>query len=71
MSDDYRVDSSRTTLLETGIYVRAKNAAGTWGAVDIAHLDRPSLVAWLRSRGGANEWAENVVLILLGHTTES
>ena len=51
----------------TGIYVRAKNVEGKWGSYDIAELDRASLQAWLRSRGGENKWAESVVLILLGH----
>ena len=51
----------------TGIYVRAKNPAGKWGSFDIADLDRDSLHTWLRSRGGDNLWAENCVLMLLGH----
>jgi len=61
--------------IHTGIFVRAKlqstNAAdnGKWGPHDIADLTRESLVAWLRSRGGHNEWAEQTVLILLGHST--
>jgi hypothetical protein len=50
----------------TGIYVRARDGEG-WGIFDIVHLDKPSLLAWLRSRGGANEWAENTVGLLLGH----
>jgi hypothetical protein len=36
-------------------------------SVDIAYLDKDSLKRWLRSGGGANELAEGVVLILLGH----
>lgn len=52
---------------DTGIYVRAQKPAGGYGNFDIAELERESLLAWLRSRGGANLWAENTVLILLGH----
>jgi hypothetical protein len=51
---------------ETGIFVRVEHN-GTFASVDIAHLDRDSLMAWLRSRGGDNPWAENTVAILLGH----
>lgn len=54
----------------TGIYVRALGASG-WGSFDIAELDTESLFAWLRSRGGANRWAESVVLILLGHDPDA
>ena len=53
---------------ETGICVRAQDARGDFRRVDIVCLDRQSLVVWLRSQGGENVWAENVVLILLGHT---
>lgn len=60
------VDPTREGLPETGIFVRAKRA-GAWGNADIVELDEPSLRTWLRSRGGQNEWAENVVLILLGY----
>jgi hypothetical protein len=60
-------DPHRAHLPETGICVRAK-AAGRWQAVDIIHLDAASLLTWLRSRGGKNEWAENTVGILLSHT---
>ena len=38
-----------------------------FGNFDIGELDCDSLMRWLRSRGGYNEWAENVVAILLGH----
>ena len=51
----------------TGIYVRAKGTDGKWGSYDIAELDQPSLHSWLRSRGGENPWAENCVMLLLGH----
>lgn len=51
----------------TGIFVRAINTEGRWDNADIAQLDKESLLEFLRSRGGQNEWAENVVGILLGH----
>jgi len=53
----------------TGIYVRAI-VDGRLQSIDIACLDRQSLRDWLRSRGGNNEWAEHVVLLLLGHKSE-
>jgi hypothetical protein len=55
---------------ETGIFVRAKLPNGKIDAVDIAFLDKDSLLKWLRSRGGHNEFAEEVVLVLLGHLDE-
>jgi hypothetical protein len=55
---------------ETGIVVRAKLKNGKIDAVDIAFLDKDSLLKWLRSRGGQNEFAEEVVLVLLGHLAE-
>lgn len=64
--NDLNVDPARAQIPETGIYVRAKKD-DRWGSHDIAHLDRKSLYEWLRSRGGDNLWAENTVLILLGH----
>jgi len=51
--------------LATGIYVRAMRD-NIPGSYDIATLDRDSLFRWLRSRGGANPWAENIVAALLG-----
>ena len=50
----------------TGIFVRAKFNEDLL-SVDIAHLDKDSLLTWLRSRGGKNLWAEDTVGILLGH----
>lgn len=50
----------------TGIYVRARSR-GKWGSHDIAALDKPSLLAWLKSRGGDNQVAEDVVGHLLGY----
>lgn len=51
----------------TGISIRAK-IDDKWQAVDIsdARLSNEDLVKWLRSRGGHNPLAENVVGILLG-----
>ena len=50
----------------TGIFIRAKGSEG-WDSFDIAVLDKPSLLAFLKSRGGDNRWAEDTVGILLGH----
>ncbi len=55
---------------ECGIPVRCEGPDGKWGAFDIAHLDRASLIEWLRSHGGDNPWAERVVCVLLGHDNE-
>jgi hypothetical protein len=63
---DIKQDPERLALPETGIYVRAMNPQGRFASVDIVTLDRPSLMNWLRSRGGSNEWAENTVAALLG-----
>lgn len=73
MSDEpaYRVDIARHDIGVTGIYVRAVNVAGMWNSVDIAELERDSLHRWLRSRGGVNLFAENCVLVLLGHPAVS
>ena len=63
-------DPKRRSLPETGIYVRAlRNEDGKerWSNVDMAHLDRDSLRVFLRSRGGENLWAENILATLLGH----
>lgn len=51
----------------TGIPVRAQTKEGKWESVDIFCLDKESLNTWLRSRGGDNPWAEQVVALLLGH----
>lgn len=51
----------------TGIYVRAVDQKGKWRSADICELDKESLLSWLRSRGGDNPYAEDVVGILLGH----
>ena len=63
------IDPKRAKLDSgTGIYVRAFNGPDhKWESVDIAALSKDSLLRWLKSRGGNNSWAENVVVILLGH----
>ena len=66
---EYEVDLDRLEWfsdLSTGIFVRALNN-GHWESVDIAHLTKESLLSWLKSRGGDNPYAENVVGVLLGH----
>jgi hypothetical protein len=68
--DDLRIDPKRASTeegLRTGIFVRAKDQSGKYQTVDIALLDGLSLLAWLRSRGGRNFWAENTLGRLLGH----
>jgi hypothetical protein len=55
----------------TGIFVRAQVPPDNrWTSVDIEVLDLPSLMTWLRSRGGDNKWAESTVALLLGHKHE-
>lgn len=46
--------------------VRAQHDDGSFSSVDIAELDAPSLLAFIRSRGGGNEYAESLVFHLLG-----
>ena len=65
-TDILTIEPGRARGRETGIYVRAKHN-GKWFNADIAELDKASLLAWLRSRGGENKWAESVVGTLLGH----
>lgn len=71
MNVTLNVDPVRKDGGSTGIFVRAVDVDGRLRPVDIVELDRPSLMAWLRSRGGDNRWAEDVVLRLLGHEPES
>ena len=67
MTDDtYKVDPNRVGM-EAGIYIRAENQDGRFGAVDVSTLEIHSLKLWLRSRGGDNPYAERVVAMLLGH----
>ena len=51
----------------TGIHVRGKRGE-SWDAIDIAQLDRDSLIRWLRSRGD-DRLAVGTVLVLLFHAT--
>ncbi len=65
--DIFTIDPGRAEHVgATGIYVRAKDG-DKWMNADIAELDKSSLLAWLRSRGGDNPWAEDTLGILLGH----
>ena len=53
--------------MKTGIYIRVQ-VGGEWGAYDIAdpQVTNEQVLAWLRSRGGKNAWAEDCVLAILG-----
>jgi len=69
--NDLIVDEKRNAIVNsgvvgTGVYIRAK-VKREWQSVDIYSLDAPSLLEWLRSRGGENVWAENTVGSLLAH----
>jgi len=65
---EFLVDPERLEPnFSTGLYVRAKRPDGKWISADLCQLDKPSLLAWLKSRGGNNRWAEDTVGILLGH----
>ena len=65
----YHVSPSRLVeCVDKGIYVRAWWPDDTQiAAVDISQLNTVSLIAWLRSRGGENVWAERTVAMLVGH----
>lgn len=52
---------------ETGVKVRARDSTGKVVTTDAVYLDAESLLIFLRSRGGQNLLAENMVGILLGH----
>ena len=63
-----KVDPKRVDLPETGIYVRAQDDKGKWGAHDISHLDTESLRAWINSKKDKDyEFLTEVVLHILGH----
>jgi hypothetical protein len=61
----------------TNIFVRARlrvefkllkeDDEWMWGSFDATLLTRESLLRWLKSRGGDNEFAEDAVGVLLGH----
>lgn len=67
---EYHSDPLREHLPAYGIPIRAKRG-GAWGAVDINHLDKPSLLAWLRSRNDVPDagagWRESIILAILRH----
>ncbi len=58
--------------METGIFIRAQ-VNGKWDTYDIGdkQLTDAQVLAWLRSRGGKNTWAERVVMTLLGRNQNS
>jgi hypothetical protein len=59
-------DPERVHLPETGIFVRALDLDGKFDAIDISHLTKESLLAWLRDKKPV--FVEGVVLVLLGHS---
>lgn len=62
------IDLDRDNYGGTGLFIRAIDPrTDKYSTYDIAALDARSLLAWLRSRGGDNPWAEDVVGLLLGH----
>lgn len=63
-------DPTREGFPFSGILVRARLPDGSFGSVDLAHLNRKSFFKWLRSRGGDNLWAEATVAHLLGYELE-
>ncbi len=69
-SEELRVDPDRQKTYEfqtTGIAVQAKDKDGNVNFFDIVHLDKESLLACLKSHGGDNRYAEDIIGILLGH----
>jgi hypothetical protein len=67
MIDEARHEQRYIDNTSTRIYVRAKHESGRWESVDILCLTKESLLEWLKSRGGDNPYAEDVVGMLLGH----
>ena len=64
----YRADPERSQCNDsTGIYIRAKKD-GEWQSIDIAELDRESLLLWIDA--GGEGFAHRVVLAMLGHLQE-
>ena len=61
-----RADPERAHLPETGIFVRGMGEDGHFDAIDISHLTKESLVAWLQDKKPV--FVEGVVLVLLGHS---
>ena len=68
---ELKADPKRMGLKETGIYVRAWVPDGGPKSVDLAELDRDSLVTWIRGSqekiGLEVNFAERLLLSLLGH----
>lgn len=64
-----RIDERRVRAdpMDTGINTRALGLDGKWGSYDISLLTCESLLRFLRSRGGRNQFAEATVLLMLGH----
>ena len=50
----------------TGIFVRAQ-LDGKWGSHDCVMLDAVSFRRWIRSRGGVNPFAEDILGLALGY----
>lgn len=58
-----KVDTTREVLEDTGVYVRAMRE-GAWVSADIAHLDRGSLLQWLKRDEAGNGESIAVRLVL-------
>jgi hypothetical protein len=66
-----RTDPERAVLADaTGLYIRAQRPDDRWDSVDIAELDRDSLVEFVLSRGPVNDWARDIIVIILGHSRD-
>jgi len=64
-------DPNRLDMPETGIKIRA-TLDSKWGAHDITHLTKESLLEWLKSRDSdgpdaGKNWREQVILLCFGH----
>lgn len=55
---------------KAGIPFRGKKPDGSYGSVDLNHLDTESVLHFMRNNGGWNPRAEATVLMLLGHDSE-
>lgn len=65
-----RIDPTRFDLDDTtGFYIRALDDAGRWHNVDIATLDRESLIRWVDQLGPSSH-VSPLVSRLLGHPDE-
>jgi hypothetical protein len=61
-----KVDPNRVGKVESGILVQASTDY-EMGRYDCMDLDAQSFFEWMRSRGGENEWAENILLTIAGY----